>query len=445
MKKAEKRLPWRQRVSLRGALIFTTILCVVGGFAACTAEIMALEGVRSNLYRTYIEPYKVENEQTIRLLSPQEKAELEGSEYAGRIEYTKEGEYAYIEVEMAQFYRDPDTGTIYPMAETEPSQFIPEGLSRFYYQRSGLITLTVCFLTAAAFFLVNAAWFYRWKLKKPLAALSRASEKISRNDLDFTVAQTSGDELGRLCGSFEKMRNSLEENKKAMWRAVEERRRLNAAFAHDLRTPLTVLRGYGDYLLEGLSSGEVSREKAEEAAGAMQRNLKRLQQYVEDMKDLQKLEDVSPCKKAVSLPEFCRQVRDTAEILRGENGFSLHEEGNGELFLDQELVFRVFENLMSNAERYAREKVDITVKAEKEALFLTVADDGPGFPGEALQKGAEPYYRGETGSGGEKEKEPQTHFGLGLYICRMLCEKHGGELRLENRPQGGAAVTAVFR
>ncbi|NLT15786.1 MAG: HAMP domain-containing protein, partial [Clostridiales bacterium] len=93
-----------------------------------------------------------------------------------------------------------------------------------------------------------ALLFYRNKLKKPLLLLADASDRISKNDLDFSVDYKSRDEMGRLCGSFEKMRTALEENNKSMWHAMEERRRLNAAFSHDLRTPLTVLRGYTDFL-----------------------------------------------------------------------------------------------------------------------------------------------------------------------------------------------------
>lgn len=443
-KKKEKR-PWRQRLSLKGALIFTTILCVIGGFLACGLEVTALEEVRQNLYYTYVKPYYVESEQTIKALSPEEKAKLEGSKYSGQIKYTGEGQYAYIEVGIPQFYRDPDTGKLYPMDETDPSQFIPGGLPRLYYQHSGLITLVICFLTAAAFFLINAVWFYRWKLKKPLAVLSDASEKISRNDLDFTVPQPSGDELGKLCGSFEKMRGSLEENNKAMWKAVEERRRLNAAFAHDLRTPLTVLQGYSDYLLDGLPAGKVPPEKTEETVSTMKRSLTRLQQYVEGMNSVQKLEDLAPAPGETDYHSLCAQIRDTAEILRGPEGFAFAQSGEGPLLLDQELVFRVFENLMSNAGRYAEKTVEISVEAKNGELLLTVADDGPGFPPEALKKAAQPYYRGEKKSWASKgEKTADPHFGLGLYICRVLCEKHGGSLTLQNLPQGGASVTARF-
>lgn len=89
---------------------------------------------------------------------------------------------------------------------------------------------TLCIIAAA--FL-----FYRKKLRKPLAELQAASEKISNNDLDFSIEYDSKDELGKLVGSFEAMRTMLANIFSEMWRQVEERKRLNAAFAHDLRTP----------------------------------------------------------------------------------------------------------------------------------------------------------------------------------------------------------------
>ena len=71
-------------------------------------------------------------------------------------------------------------------------------------------------------------------------------------------------------------------------------------------------------------------------------------------------------------------------------------------------------------------------------LRIVVSDDGPGFTPEALSHAAEPYYRGS-------DAEADVHFGLGLYICRLLCEKHGGRLALGSAPSGGAEVTAEFR
>ena len=96
----------------------------------------------------------------------------------------------------------------------------------------------------SAFCIIAAALlFYRNRLKKPLAELRTASEKIANNDLDFSIDYDNNDEFGQLCASFEIMRTTLADNFSKMWRQVEERKALNAAFAHDLRTPLTVLKG----------------------------------------------------------------------------------------------------------------------------------------------------------------------------------------------------------
>ena len=108
---------------------------------------------------------------------------------------------------------------------------------------------TIAVAVYSALCIIAAALlFYRNKLKKPLAELMAASEKISNNDLDFSIEYDSKDELGQLCTSFEIMRTALANNFTEMWRQVEERKQLNAAFAHDLRTPLTVLKGYNEML-----------------------------------------------------------------------------------------------------------------------------------------------------------------------------------------------------
>ena len=107
--------------------------------------------------------------------------------------------------------------------------------------------------------------------------------------------------------------------------------------------------------------------------------------------------------------------------------------------MDSELLFQVFENLLSNAGRYAQQMVWARAELSEGSLSLTVSDDGPGFPPEALKRAAEPYYRGEKNA-----PERENHFGLGLYLCRVLCEKHGGRLEIANRPQGGAQATARF-
>ena len=117
--------------------------------------------------------------------------------------------------------------------------------------------------------------FYRNKLKKPLTELKAASEMISNNNLNFSIKYDSKDELGELCSSFETMRFTLANNFSEMWRQMEERKQLNAAFAHDLRTPLTVLKGYNEIL----QSNHDPITKS--TAVTMGKHIFRLERYVE--------------------------------------------------------------------------------------------------------------------------------------------------------------------
>ena len=98
--------------------------------------------------------------------------------------------------------------------------------------------------------------------------------------------------MGQLCSSFEKMRISLSENNSRMWRSMEERKRLNAAFAHDLRTPLTVLRGYTDLLSQYLPQDKIPKDKVMSTVNTMSGHITRLENYVISMNTLQKLEDI---------------------------------------------------------------------------------------------------------------------------------------------------------
>lgn len=103
--------------------------------------------------------------------------------------------------------------------------------------------------------------FYKVKLKIPIEILNKGANEISNNNLDFYLEYKSNDELGNLCSAFEKMRLQLNKNNIKMWTMIDDRKQLNAAFSHDLRNPLTVLKGYSDYLIKYMPTGKLSDKK----------------------------------------------------------------------------------------------------------------------------------------------------------------------------------------
>lgn len=327
-----------------------------------------------------------------------------------------------------------------------------------FYQTSHLVTdnprhqITYGIISYAQFLLIPAwvlfcVWyactlFYRWEIEKSLKTLFQASEKISQNCLDFEIQVSSRNELGQLCQSFEDMREALYQNNQEMWRMLEERKRLNAAFSHDIRTPITVLKGYTDLLEKYVPDGKISNEKLMEVLGMMSGQIQRLENYTQKMSALQKLEDIIPQTKNVAWSAFVEKCHGIGTML-----LQMSEKGGlqvvyqeltqkEKISMDEELVLEVFENLFSNAIRYAKSKVQIRLEAKEELFEITVEDDGEGFSGEALKQARYPFYR--------EEKESKMHFGLGLYICKVLCEKNQGELLVENGEMGGK-VTARFQ
>ena len=286
----------------------------------------------------------------------------------------------------------------------------------------------------SAFCIIAAALlFYRNRLKKPLAELRTASEKIANNDLDFSIDYDNNDELGQLCASFEIMRTTLADNFSKMWRQVEERKALNAAFAHDLRTPLTVLKGYNEMLQASDNS------QTRETAATMGKHISRMENYVSSMSNLRRMEDTQPDYKLIDLQPLVSSLYDSAKIVCTKNGKELILQNDIpilQLSLDSAFISQVCNNLISNAVRYARTLVTISFALHDNGLLLSVSDDGNGLDKDSLQKAANPYFTGESSH--------SEHFGLGLYICKLLCEHHNGYLRIENT-EVGAKVSAFFK
>lgn len=282
--------------------------------------------------------------------------------------------------------------------------------------------------------------FYSRELKEPITVLMDASKKISENQLDFEIYYYKENEMGQLCSAFNDMRKALFENNRELWHALEERKRLNSAFSHDLRTPLTVLKGYAEFLERYSADGKISGEKLMEVLGKMTGQITRLEHYTQKMSSVQKIEDITACYEKISVKVFSEQLSKSGELICKDRdfGFTVNGGGQEKISADSEIVMQVYENLVSNAARYAMEKICVSFTVEEKGFFIEVCDDGEGFSAEGLKKAAEPFFRDENNADGGK-----NHFGLGLYICRVLCEKHGGKLIFGNSAAGGK-VTAFF-
>lgn len=289
--------------------------------------------------------------------------------------------------------------------------------------------------------ILAAFLFYKNKLKAPLQLLNDASKKISETNLGFHIIYDSKDEMGQLCNSFETMRKSLEENNLEMWRAIEERKRLNAAFSHDLRTPLTVLKGYLDFLVEYLPENKIPQEKILATFDKMSSSINRLENYTYQMNEIQRLEDIQVNFKLVDYKSLINQLKSSSDLLILNTELNLNFKSelkeNKNLLVDSTLIMRVYENIISNSIRFAKSIIEVSINIQNSCLIIDIEDDGKGFNDEDLKNALNSYYK-------NNQDNDKSHFGLGLYISNILIKKHNGSINLSNSKQHGAKVNIKF-
>lgn len=286
--------------------------------------------------------------------------------------------------------------------------------------------------------------FYRVHIAAPLAELAGAADRIAEQDLDFAIGTVRGRELGRLSETLEHMRASLLEAQRELWRTAESRRRLNAAFAHDLRTPITVLKGTVEMAQMRLRRGDTLDV---DALDALSSQVARLERYATSMGGLTKLEDRPVERERLSADVLRGELEhhvagvvsargselDLELASRSESAESIRHDMT--VLLDLSLVEEVLDNLLSNACAHAVSSVTFDIMVDAGTLALVVTDDGPGFTPEALHRGCDPFF---------SENKSAEHFGLGLNVSSVLCGLHGGEIALTNAETGGARVIATF-
>ena len=287
---------------------------------------------------------------------------------------------------------------------------------------------------AAVFF------FYKNKLKTPLQELKDASQMIADNELDFHVSYENKDEMGTLCKEFEMMRSDLADNNRKMWRMIDDEKALRNAIAHDIRSPLSILRGYQEMLLEFVSAESIKTEDVIDILQTGMYQIDRIEHFTENMRKMSHLEQRELQCSEIELSELAKKIEAEAAMLSKKESKLCKVERVQEqniVKVDEELVMEVTDNLLENAVRYAQKSIALQIKKKDGFLIISVEDDGIGFV-DTEEKVTEPFYN----------KNPQDdlkHFGLGMYISRIFCEKHGGNLKIYNARQGGAHVEALFK
>src|SRR2546427_9173041 len=267
------------------------------------------------------------------------------------------------------------------------------------------------------------------RLSHPLQELHDAVTGVAAGNLQQEVGLRGGGELEDVASAFNTMAHRLRESER-------QRQELLAAVAHELRTPLSIIEGNLEAMLDGV------REPTPDLIATLHTQSALLSQLITDLRDLSLADarQLSLRRRPVDLTALCRESVDAMKVWTDERKVSTHVRAEGETTtaVDPDRLRQVVQNLLHNAVRFtpAGGRVRITVREtareQNQWVALEVEDEGPGIPAENLTRVFEPFYREDP-----SRSRASGGTGVGLAGVRLLVHKHGGAVRAGDRPAGG--------
>lgn len=288
---------------------------------------------------------------------------------------------------------------------------------------------------------------------RPLSHLLTGIRRVGEGDLEYRLGESGQSEIGRAASAFDTMAENLEKTilelaeKRKAEEVVELKSRFLSMVSHDLKTPLSSIRGAVENILDEIPGPVNERQRS--YLEMIMKDSASLQGMITDLLDLSRIEgghmtlDIEPLDVRHEAEDLLRSIRPM-----------LHRKGiEGRLVVgaertivkgDRNRIWRILSNIVSNAIRYSPEGGTIEIRiddvpADRPAgsamLMISVIDEGPGIPEMDADKLFEPFYYRSYGEAGEHGA------GLGLAIVKQFVELHGGTVSIANSPSGGAVCS----
>lgn len=303
------------------------------------------------------------------------------------------------------------------------------------------LTLLILVLVQLLLLLLAVAYWFGKYLKTRMDQLLLVVHKVETQDLDFDIKKTRLFEIDQVLDALEKMRQALKKSLAEQWRADKNRQEQIAALAHDLKTPITIIRGNAELLYDTPLS-----EEQLECADYIQSSTIQVEQYLQTLMEVTRSWDSYKVQSSPTpLSEFVNELESQAKGLCYVHKRHLEWDchySSAQMNMDRNLLMRALVNVVSNAVDHTPAggtiRIHIHEEKEKGQLFFVIEDTGNGFSEEALKHAADPFYMADH------SRNSKAHYGIGLYVADSVCRKHGGHLRLENSSKHGAKVTLVI-
>ena len=335
------------------------------------------------------------------------------------------------ETDIMRLIKETDSEYIYqlnktPAVSSSPYYIInrmPERRNtRPFFLYAYRIAIFVCFILLV--FCATVLMIIARSITKSITVLEKATRQICEGNLEQEVIATGGNEITSLTKSLNKMRIALKEDK-------QRRSRFIMGVSHDLRTPLALIKGYTEAIVDGVVDDEEAQKKSLEIVGS---KITQLEDMIDELINFTKLdtgewrENLEEKQIASFLGDFAHNLEIDGHILKRKIKTNISIPEDIKVVFDSRLFLRALENLTGNAVRYTGEDGMISFDAvySDNVISITVSDNGKGITKEELPFIFDPFYRG---SSSRREKGS----GLGLSVVKSVIDSHGWNINVESK------------
>ncbi|MEW9121790.1 MAG: HAMP domain-containing sensor histidine kinase [Thermotaleaceae bacterium] len=280
---------------------------------------------------------------------------------------------------------------------------------------------------------------------KPLRILHHATEQIKAGNLDFHLEPQSKDEIGDLTAAFEEMRQQLKNSIEKQLQYENNRKELLSNISHDLKTPISGIKGHVEGILDGVADTE---EKMERYMQTIYRKASDLDKLIDELFLYSKL-DVKKIPfnfESVEINSYFQHILEDFQFDLKEQGILLSLHGlshNIHVIADREKLKRVINNIFDNAIKYMNRdlgRIDVFLHEEEDFVRINIRDNGQGIPEQALPYVFERFYRADT-----SRNTAAGGSGLGLSIAKRIIEEHQGHIWAESEPNKGTHILFTLK
>ncbi|MCK1976975.1 HAMP domain-containing histidine kinase [Jeotgalicoccus huakuii] len=276
---------------------------------------------------------------------------------------------------------------------------------------------------------------------RPILHLNEQAKVIAKGNLNNSlVIDDRNDEIGELTESFENMRKSLKSSREVEQTAIRNRQVLMAGISHDLKTPLTSIKGYVNGIRDGVAN---TPEKQAQYTSVILQSVKRMETMIDDLFIYSKLEmkDINFNLREINLSDFLNDVIDVYRPRLSDKDALIFSKIDSGITVkgDPEQLYRAFSNVLDNSIKYSKDKVNIELRTSRidQKVIISVSDNGIGIRENEMNKLFDSFYRAE-----HSRNSKTGGSGLGLAIVKEIIEKHGGTVELES--DFGVGTTVII-